>query len=185
MDHSTEQDSILVIRLIFTFFIIAQSINCYAGSNDFILPKGNLIIFAPPVINKDYFLVEFGFLTEKSIKSWSYKYNAYVTAAIFQDSMNNGHNLRAGALGFKGGVMLPTQPWIPLLFTGTFGFAKTALHKNPFFGKDDSSVSRKTMVFLEAGALYHIDNYFLRFAYQRSNVKFFTRHSILMFGVNY
>jgi hypothetical protein len=163
---------------------MALNANSYAGSNEFILPKGNLMIFAPPVVNKDYFLIEFGFVTEKSIKSWSYKYNAYVTAALFQDWLDKG-DLRAGALGFKGGVMLPTQPWIPLLLTGSFGFAKTALHKNPFLGKDASSVAQKDMIFLEAGALYHYDQYFIRFAYQRSNVKYFTRHTILMFGVNY
>ncbi len=141
-------------------------------------------MLAPPVVNKDYFLFEFGFLTEKEFKPWAYKYNAYVTAGLFQDWLNKDR-LRAGALGAKGGVMLPTQPWIPLLFTGTVGFAKTALHKNPFFGKDTSSVAKKDMILLEAGFLYHVDKYFIRLVYQRSNVKYFTRHHFLVFGVNY
>lgn len=174
----------MAIRLTFIIFLISISTNCNAGSNEFILPKGNLFIFAPPIVNKDYFLIEFGFVTEKNINIWDYKYNAYVTAALFQDWLGKDH-LRAGALGFKGGVMLPTQPWIPLILTGSFGFAKTALHKNPFLGKDESSVAQKDMILLEAGILYHFDNYFIRFIHQRSNVKYFTRHNILMFGVNY
>lgn len=142
-------------------------------------------MLAPPVANKDYFLLEFGFITDKTIKSWDYNYNAYVTGAVFQDWLDKPDKLRAGALGFKGGVIVPTQPWIPLLGTLTFGFAKTVLHKNPFLGKDAQSVSRKDMFLLEGGALYHINGYFIRYAYQISNVKYFDRHSLFMLGVNY
>ena len=135
--------------------------------------------------NKDYFLLEFGFVTEKKIKSWDYYYNAYVTAGVFQDEQDLTGKLKAGALGFKGGVMLPTQPWVPLLFTTTLGFAKTVLHKNPFLGRDTQSVDKKTMLLVEAGLLYHYDRYFLRFAYQLSNVKYFKRHTFFMIGVDY
>ena len=160
------------------------SSSIYAGSNEFVIPKSRILMLAPPIINKDYVLLEFGFVSEKSIKSWSYNYNAYVTASLFQDSQNLDH-LRAGALGFKAGVMLPTQPWVPLILTGALGFAKTALQKNPFLGKDGSSVSQKDMFLVEAGALYRIDKYFIRFVHQRSNVKYFKRHNIFLFGVNY
>lgn len=172
-------------NLLFTLLFITISSVSFAGSNQFLIPKGNLLILAPPVINKDYFLLEFGFLTEKEIKPWNYKYNAYVTAALFQDSLDKEGHLKAGGLGFKGGVILPTQPWVPLYFTLTVGFAKTALHTNPFFGRDDESVSRRTMFLIESGALYRLDKYFLRFAYQVSNVKYFKRHAILTFGVSY
>ncbi len=182
--NQKKQDRILAYRLFFIIFLMGLSTFSFAGSNEFVLPKGHLVIFGPPVINKEYFLIEFGFLTEKSIKSWGYNYNAYVTATLFQDAQGQGKN-RAGALGFKGGVILPTQPWVPFLLTASFGFAKTALQRNPFLGKDGSSVAQKDMIFLEAGAIYRIDNYFIRFAHQRSTVKYFKRHNILMFGVNY
>lgn len=182
----TKKSRPFILSRIFIIIIsFCISVSSFAGSNEFVLPKGNIVMLAPPVVNKDYFLLEFGFVTGKEIKSWSYKYNAYVTAALFQDWKDTEGKLRAGALGFKGGVMLPTQPWIPFLITGTFGFAKTALHKNPFLGRDESSVAQKTMILLEAGALYHYDKYFIRYAYQRSNVKYFSRYHIFMFGVNY
>lgn len=171
---------------LFTLFLISICSAAFAGSsNEFVIPKGNLALLAPPVINKDYFLFEFGFLTEKEFKPWDYKYNAYVTAAIFQDSLNKQDNLKAGGLGFKGGVILPTQPWIPIYSTLSIGFAKTALHKSPFFGRKDASVARKNMFLIETGGLYRIDKYFLRFAYQVSNLKFFSKHTILTFGVSY
>lgn len=138
---------------------------------------------APPVINKDYFLLEFGFITEKKVKESTY--NAYVTASLFQDSLDQKDKLKAGGLGFKGGVMIPTQPWVPLLFTMSFGFAKTVLHKSPFLGREDTNAGKKDMILLEAGALYRYEKYFLRLAYQVSNVKYFTRHTILIFGVSY
>jgi hypothetical protein len=158
---------------------------CLAGTNDFVFHQGNLAILAPPVVNKDYYLLEFGFVTEKKIKSWDYKYNAYVNAALFEDWLNKTDRLRAGGLGFKGGVILPTQPWVPLLFSMTVGYAKTVLNKNPLIGKDEANIAKKDMVLLEAGILYRYDKYFLRFVYQRSNVKYFNRHTILMMGVSY
>lgn len=174
----------MLIKLIIIIFLISINTNSYAGSNEFVLPKGNLIIVAPPIINKDYFLFEIGFVVEKKIKSWSYKYNAYATAALFQDSQDLGRN-NAGALGFKGGILLPTQPWVPFLLTMSLGYAKTTVQRNPFLGKEESSIARKDMFLIEAGALYRIDKYFIRFAHQRSSVKHFKRHNILMFGVNY
>jgi hypothetical protein len=158
----------------------------FAGSNEFALKKGYLAAFAPPYVNKNYYLLEFGFLSEKEIKSWSYKYNAYVTAALFEDWLHQKEKLRAGGLGFKAGVMLPTQPWVPLLFTFSAGFAKTVLHNQPIVGSDSQSADKKDMFLLEAGALYHFNKkYLLRFAYQISNVKYFNRHTFLMFGVTY
>lgn len=168
---------LLIILFIFGTPVIA------ADPNEFVFPKGNLLMLAPPVINKDYFSLEFGFITEKKVKGSTY--NAYVTAALFQDSLNQEGKLKAGGLGFKGGVMIPTQPWVPLLFTMSFGFAKTVLHKNPFLGRDDTSSGKKDMVLLEAGALYRFNKYFLRLSYQVSNVKYFKRHAILNFGVSY
>ena len=170
----------ILIALLFSMTTVSM-----AGTKEQVLLPGNLAMLAPPYANKDYFAFEFGFVTEKKIKSWDYDYNAYVTASLFQDWKDKSDKLRAGALGFKGGVILPTQPWIPLLFTMTLGYAKTALHKSPFFGKDDASVARKDMILIEAGLLYHYNKYFLRFSYQQTNVKYFSRHTVLALGVVY
>jgi hypothetical protein len=172
--------------LFLAVILIVLSFNCFAANTkDFVFKQGNLAIFAPPVINKNYFLFEFGFVTEKKIKSWNYDYNAFVTAALFEDWLGKTDNLRAGGLGFKAGVILPTQHWVPLLATLSVGYAKTVLNKNPVFGQESANLSKKDMFLLEAGALYRFNNYFLRFAYQRSNVGYFSRHSILMMGVTY
>lgn len=169
--------------LIFISFLISSPV--IATTKEMILPKGSLVALAPPVANKDYFLFEFGFVTEKRIKAWDYHYNAYVTAGVFQDAQDLPEKLKAGALGIKAGVMLPTQPWVPLLFTTTLGFAKTVLHKNPFLGRDTQNADKKDMFLIEGGLLYHYDRYFLRGAYQLSNVKYFKRNIFFMIGVDY
>ena len=153
------KDFTILLKVILIHFVFSGSFS-FAGTNKFVLPQGNLIMLAPPVANKDYYLLELGFITEKNIKKWDYKYNAYVAAALFEDWLDKEDELRAGGLGFKGGVMLPTQPWVPVLFTVTVGFAKTVLHKNPIFGRDDQIAEKKTMFLLEAGPLYHYKNFF-------------------------
>lgn len=162
------------------------SCQSFAGSNEFVLKQGYLAALAPPYANKKYYDLEFGFISEKAINSWSYKYNAYVTAALFEDWLNQTGKLRAGGLGFKAGVLLPTQPWVPLLFTLTVGFAKTVLHNQPIVGYENQSADKKDMFLFEGGAMYHFHKkYFLRYAYQISNVKYFHRHTFLMLGVTY
>lgn len=173
------------LKLFFLLLLVIANTGSLAATKEFVLPNGNLVLFAPPVINKDYFLIEFGFVIEKKIKAFDFGYNAYVNAALFEDWLGKKDRLRAGGLGFKGGVILPTQPWIPLLFTLSTGFAKTVLHKDPVFGRDEQSVDEKVMILLEAGAMYRYDKYFIRLAYQRSNVSYFSRHTFLTLGVNY
>lgn len=173
------------IKILLIVLLMTACPCLFAESRNFVFPKGNLVVLAPPYINKDYYLLEFGFISEKQIKAWDYHYNAYVTGALFEDWKNQKDRLHAGGLGFKGGVMLPTQPWVPLLFTTTIGYAKTVLHRNPILGKDEQSAAKKDMILIEVGALYRVEKYFLRFAYQRSNVNYFNRHTILMMGVSY
>jgi hypothetical protein len=173
-----------LIKNLFILIIVSYSATTLAAkSNDYVLQKGNLLMVAPPVLNKDYFAFEFGFITEKIARGA--KYNAFVTIGLFQDSLDQVGKLKAGGLGFKGGIMIPTQPWVPLLFTMTGGFAKTVLHQNPFLGKDQNTVSKKDMLLLAPGLLYKYDNYFLRTLYQVSNVKYFKRHFMISFGVSY
>lgn len=165
-------------------FILIFASQASAETEDYVFHKKVLLIAAPPVINKDYYGIEFGFVTEKKVKN--YKYNAFVAATLFEDWKKQSGNLRAGALGFKGGIMMPTQNWIPLLWTFSGGFAKTALHKDPFFGKNDGSKQKKDMLFLETGLIYHFDDkYFIRGQYRIGTVKYFKTHTIFAFGVNY
>lgn len=176
---------LLLKRMLLITFFLSLSSTALAGTKDFVFTKGSFAMIAPPVINKDYYLLEFGFITQKKIKAWKYQYNAYVTAALFEDWARKPDKLRAGGLGFKGGVIIPTQSWIPLLFSMSVGFAKTALHQNPILGKDEQSVARKDMFLIETGLLYRYDKYFVRFAYQRSTVSYFSRNTIFMMGVSY
>ncbi|AUN98792.1 hypothetical protein C0V70_11910 [Bacteriovorax stolpii] len=176
----------ILLKLLLLSSLFINSVAMADELDDMDMPKGTLLMLAPPVVNKKYFNLEFGFLTEKEFKPWSYEYNAYVTAAVFQDSYKRNDNLKTAGLGFKGGVFLPTQKWVPLLATLSIGYAKTALHKNPIFGKEESSKDKKNMFLLEVGALYYIDKkYFIRYAYQLSNVKYIKTHSIIMLGVDY
>ena len=175
----------MILKILLTAFLLLTGHFSSLHAYDFVFKQGHMFMLAPPVINKDYFLFEFGFLTDKKIQTWNYNYNAYVTVALFQDWSDQKDGLKAGALGFKGGVILPTQPWIPLLFSMSLGFAKTALHEKPFLGREAKSVADTDMFLIEAGPLYRIDNYFIRFIYQVSNVRYFNRHTILTMGVNY
>ncbi len=153
-------------------------------AEELLLREGSLVNFAPPVINKDYFLFEYGFVVRKEIKKWKYGYNAFVNASLWEDWKNRSDNLRAGALGFKAGVMFPLLKK-PLFYRVAGGFAKSVLHKNPILGKDEQSISKKTLFLFEAGLLYKFDPTFVTATYQVTNVKFFTRHIILSVGVNY
>lgn len=163
------------------------SFEAFADTKEFVIPSSHMIALAPPFVNKDFYLLEFGFVSEKKIKfkTWTYPYDAYVTATLSEDWLDQKDRLRAGGLGFKAGVMLPTQPWIPLLFTTTLGFAKTALNRQPLIGNESQNVDKKDMFLIEGGALYRYDKYYLRFAYQLSNVKYFKRKTFFMLGVNY
>lgn len=166
-----------------TLTLLLFSSSALAETKSLVLQEKFLALAALPIINKDYYSIEFGFLTKK--KSWDYQYNAYVTVNLFEDWLDQPGKLRAAGLGFKGGVVLPTQKTIPLFAMLSVGFAKTTLHKNPIFGREEQAVDRKDMLFLEAGALYKIDKFIMRLAYQRGTIKHFHRHVIFSMGVSY
>lgn len=169
--------------LSFLLFILF-SLSASGEEKQQIFRDGAIINFAPPVVNKDYYLFEYGFTVRKQIKKWKYDYNAFVNASLFEDWHKRGDNLRAGALGFKGGVLFPL-PDTPLYYRVAVGFAKTVLHKNPIFGKDQQSVSKKTMVLFEPGFVYKLDHIYFTGTYQLTNVRFFTRNYFFSVGVNY
>jgi len=166
------------------FLILLVSFSWPALGEELLFKEGALVNFAPPVINKDYYLFEYGFIVRKEIQKWKYGYNAFVNASLWEDWKNRSDNLRAGALGFKAGVLFPLIKE-PLFYRVAGGFAKSVLHKNPIFGKDEQSVSKKTLLLFEAGLVYKFDKTYVSATYQVTNVKFFTRHIILSIGVNY
>jgi hypothetical protein len=153
--------------------------------NSMLLQREKLMVFSPNIINPKFFNFEFGFLTRKKISSIHYPYNAFAAAFLAEESYTTSPDLRAGALGFKGGVILPTQPWIDLFFQLSGGYAKTALHNEPWFGKREKSQSTNDMFFVEAGALYRYKTVFFRFLHQETTVKYFKRNSSLGIGVNF
>lgn len=153
--------------------------------SEFIFKPGTLWNLGLPYINKDFYLLEFGFVTAKKYRKFNFDYNAYVTASLFEDWVDRDDNLRAGGLGFKAGIIAPTQPWIPLLISGSLGYAKTVLHRNPILGRDTTAAGKKDMLLFEAGLMYKVDKYFVRFAYQLNNVKYFKRHTMITLGVVY
>ncbi|MBC7712952.1 MAG: hypothetical protein H7177_06420 [Rhizobacter sp.] len=160
---------------------------CSAANNpnNFVFNRGSWIVVAPPYVNKDYYDLEIGFITEKIFERWNYNYNAYVTGTVFEDWKDKTDRYRAGALGFKAGIIVPTNPWVPLLFSISAGYAKAVLNRNPLIGNESQNAAKNTMLLAEAGLMYKVDKYFLRFAYQQSNVKYFTRHTLLALGVSY
>lgn len=147
------------------------------------LKNQSLVLLAPPIINKDYFLFEYGFVVKKEIKE--YFYNAYVTIALFEESPDREDRLAAGALGFKAGILLPLHETFPLSLKMGTGFARSVLHPKPFFGKDEQTVSKNNMVLAEIGLQYHHNEYFFGLTYQRNTIDYFTRKLFLAAGVNY
>lgn len=173
-----------MFKYLLAIFFLCVSSNGFAEPKELLFRDGNLINFAPPVINKQYYLFEFGFMIQKKIKNWDYGYNAFVNASLFEDWKGRTDNLRAGAMGFKGGVMFPLLKK-PVFYRVAGGFGKSVLHKNPVFGKDEQSVSKKNLFLFEVGGVYKFDHSFVSLTYQKTNVKFFTRNLFLSFGVNY
>lgn len=149
------------------------------------LESGTVVLFSPPVMNKKFYTFELGIIAEKKIQQWNYNYNAIASAVIFEDWKNQEGELKAGGLGFKGGVLLPILSWPHLFLVGQLGFAKTALHPNPLFGKDKNITSKKDMFFVENAVLVFYKHALFKFTYQVSNVKYFKTHIFLTIGWHY
>jgi len=150
------------------------------------LNHNTLLIYAPHIFNPKYFGFEFGYVTKKSINSIQYPFNAFAKACLLEEYYTTNSELRAGGLGAKAGLFLPTQPWIPLYLEVAGGFPKPALHKDPWFGKNEQSVSNQTMFLAEGGiAIRYGDKVLLRGIYQVNNVKYFKKKFLFSVGVNY
>lgn len=172
---------------LFLLLISLFSVTQTALAKDyFFKPDSTFILFAPPVINKDYFGLDAGFVVNKRMKKHKLDYHLYVTGTLFQDSSKELEgNLKAAALGFKFGGLAAFFPQLPLFFKLGTGYAKTALHHSPIFGNENKSVSKKDMFLIETGLAYKIDHFVIELNYQRSNLKYFPRHFYIQLGVNY
>ena len=115
----------------------------------------------------------------------SYHYNAYVAAFLAEESYSTHQNLRAGALGGKGGVLLPIMPWAPIFFETSVGFAKTALHKDPWFGKKEDSVATRTQLLIQCGAVVRYGQMLFFSHYQVNNLNYFSKKFFLGLGYHF
>ena len=150
------------------------------------LQKEKIFSTVPPIANQDYFRIEFGFSSPKTITKLDYPFNAFAKAFIAEESKTTASNLRAGALGFGVGVLLPTQPWIPLSLELGGGFAKTALHEDPWFGVREKSVATKDQLYAEGGLCFRFgEKLLLKATYQVSTVKYFTKNIFFSVGANF
>ncbi len=157
-----------------------------AISRNLLLRHQGFAFYTPHLINPKFFSIEIGFVTQKSIKRWNYPYHAFANLLIAEESYTTNDELRAGALGAKAGILLPTQPWIPLFVSSSFGFAKTALHHEPWFGKTEQTIEDKTLLLAEFGLLYRYGKKLLfKASYQFNTVDYFKRKTFLAIGLNF
>ena len=166
------------------FLLMASTSHAFVPESEIMQGK-RLTIYTPHIFNPKYFDFEFGLITKKRISS--YHYNAFAKAFIAEEFYNtNDPELRAGALGIKMGIFLPTQKWFPLFLELGFGYAKTSLHKDPWLGDRDDSVATKSLLLAEGGLVYlHKKKILFRCVYQVNNIDYFDLKTFVSIGFNY
>lgn len=174
----------MIFKLLQIIIFISYSAKLWAFQ-DKSLEKDLLITLAPAQLNSHSFMFEFGYVIPKQLQKVNYHYNAYVVGILKNESEKDS-NIKSAGLGAKGGVILPTQIWLPLLFQIAGGYAKTTRQEDPWFGKNDQSLSRRDLFFVEIGLLYTIDKrYLLKFSYEIDSNKNFKNKRFFSFGVNF
>lgn len=149
-----------------------------------VLQHKKISFYTPHIFNPKFFGFEFGFVTKKNIKS--YHFNAFAKLLIAEEFYTTSSTLRAGALGVKAGVIMPTQPWIPIYFEFAIGFAKTALHVDPWLGDREDSLQSKDLLLAEAGVIFRYKEKMLfRINYQVNTLKYFTKKTFVSVGFNF
>ncbi len=159
------------------------SFNLLAKDKTALFEDSSLLNAALPVVNQDYFLIEYGFIVQKESKN--YKYNAFVDVALFQESKRSNDNLKSGALGIKAGVMMPLGNYFPISLQLGGGIAKAVLHPNPILGKNDQAREKDNLFLAEAALVYKYKQYFSKLMYQKNNVDYFTKNLFLTIGITY
>ncbi len=171
------------IKWCFLFLLVLLHQHANSSTKELIFKEEKIFNFSPVLFNSKFFNFEFGYMTNKIIKRFNYSYNAYAQAFVAEESYATSEQLRAGALGFKGGVIMPLGPWYPVFLQAAIGYAKTALHKDPWFGQREKTNELSDMFLLEAGGLIAYGNLLFRGMYQINNVKYFTRKTYFSLGV--
>lgn len=157
-----------------------------AVDEDMVLKGKRLSFYSPHLLNPKYFGFEFGFVVNKKIESWDYPYYAYAKATVVEEFYTSDQGLRAGALGVKAGLLLPTQPWVPVFLDLGFGFAKTAYQKDPWFGSRDKTIKEGQMYLAEIGLVMRLsEKLLLRTHIQVNNLDYFKRDFFVSIGFNY
>ncbi len=154
--------------------------------DDVVLKNKRVMYYTPHIFNPKFFGFEFGFVTDKKIESWNYPYNAFAKVVLAEDFYKYDPTLRAGALGFKIGIMIPTQPWIPVSLEMAIGYAKTSLQIDPWLGDKDDRLQDKDLFLAEAGLVWIYNRKLLfRLHYQYNNVDYFVRKVFFSIGSNF
>jgi len=170
--------------IIYLFAALYPKVHASKAMNNMLMPKGKLAFYTPVILNPKYFSFSFSFLTRKKL-SRNYHFNAFAGIFLAEESFTTNDDIRAGALGFKGGVLLPTQPWVPLYFQFSFGYAKTVLHREPWFGKKDQSFQIKDMLMVETGILFKWKQFLLRYVFQINTTSYFKKKNFISIGANF
>jgi hypothetical protein len=168
--------------VLFSFFFVS---NVRGETVQQVFQKDSLWRFTPPIVNTNYLGVELGFLTKKEIKYVSLPYNAFASGILLHNKYRQDKNLKTAALGFKGGVFLPTNPWIPILVQMNVGYAKTTFQQDPWFGKNVQSLKRSDMLIFDLGPVFRYDRYFISAIYEFHNVKTIENHFLISIGGNF
>ncbi len=149
------------------------------------LPNEFLAWYAPAQINSHSFHFEFGYTVPKTISKYNYHYNAFVEGLVKGESYPNS-DIKSAALGGKGGVLLPTQNYLPLSMQIAAGYAKAVHQRDPWFGKNEDTIARKNIIFLEIGLVYIWQKkYLLKYNYELYSNKIFQHKNFFSLGINF
>jgi hypothetical protein len=179
--------SIFNIIILIIIFCNVTGKKAFAGElKNIPIAEQTIVIYTPHIFNPKFFSFEVGFITKKKIKSINYPFNAFAKILIAEEFFSTSSNLRAGAIGIKTGVLLPTQPWLPLLFEVSIGYGKTSLHEDPWLGDRDKSIDDAELFLIEAGAIYRISSsLFFRAMYQLNTLNYLKRQTFFSVGFNF
>ena len=176
------------ITQICLLFSILIKIECAQArqihDEDMILKGKRISFYTPHLLNPKFFGFEFGFVVQKYVGD--YPYHAFAKAVVAEEFFTVDQKNRGGALGVKAGLLLPTQPWLPLFLELAFGYAKTAFQEDPWFGGSDVTLQNDDLLLAEIGLIYRFgDKFLVRANYQVNNVDYFDREVFMSVGFNY
>lgn len=156
-----------------------------------VLIEGNLIAFVSGSMTDPKFIGgEFGVIHQKKVLDRSiypyvaaFLYHKKVAQEEFPES--NDNNLFGGAMGAKAGILVPTSTQYGFSLMLLLGGAKTAVQKNPWFGRVENNVDEGTLYLVEPGLLYHYKHFIFRLSYMVTSMKYIRSTGNISIGVNF